>query len=199
MDNARFCPNCGTEQDNIPAIKRAAVKWMVLTGVCTFFLFVASGIPAVEISALFQWALYSLAGLHNLIGTIVLFSCVAVVVSLLTKRYEVITIIGNGYVLFFILIFAIYQTLQAIYKYVFIYSAPGIWIFLFFAVCLSILGAKCGLSSNIGGYNEFFEEWKWQSKKYVVLFGYAVSGVKLSTLLAVTMTYLVITSDLWSK
>ena len=199
MDNARFCPNCGTEQDDIPALKSASIKWMVLTGVCTFFLFVASGIPAVEISALFQWALYSLAGLHDLIGTIVFFSCVAIVVSLLTKRYEIITIIGNGYVMFLIMIFAIYQTLLIMYKYVFIYSAPGIWIFLFFSVCLCIVGVMCGLSSNIGGYTNFLEEWKWQSKKYVVLFGYAVSGVKLSCLLAVTMSYLVLTSDLWSK
>ena len=212
IDVAKFCPKCGTPQlaekrtdvaqhenmtkkEMIPNVVTASKKSkaIAILGIAITIFSVFS--PVIVISG-FRYMVLTLVDFSGLLSMMVLTSCGVAAFGILRKKYELITIMSNGLMLYFIMIIGIYLRVVSQSVMVFLDIVIGGFIFFFGILIMGIGGVLCGLSYNSDESRGFVSQWFFDSKKPIVLYMQSFSGLLVSVALGVLLVMLTFTAEI---
>lgn len=132
----------------------------------------------------------------GLLSIMILVSCGVAAYGILRKKYELITIMSNGLMLYFIMIIGIYLRVVSQSVMVFLDIVIGGFIFFFGIVIMGIGGVLCGLSYNSNESRGFISQWFYASKKSLILYMQSFSGLLVSAALGILLVMLTFTAEI---
>ncbi len=213
IDVAKFCPKCGIPQlsydnadakDFVETSEREEVscnnetaskksKSIAILGIAITIFSVFS--PVISLSG-FRYMVLTLMDFSGMLSVMVLASCGIAVYGILKKQYELITIMSNGLILYFVTIIGIYLRVVSQSVMVFLDIVIGGFIFFFGIVIMSIGGVLCGLSAESDTSRNFISQWLRDSKKSITIYMQNFSGVLISISLGILLVLLTFTAEI---
>lgn len=199
IDVAKFCPKCGTpqvpEKEIIANVETASKKSkaIAILGIAITIFSVFS--PVIVISG-FRYIVLTLMDFSGLLSIMILVSCGVAAYGILRKKYELITIMSNGLMLYFIMIIGIYLRVVSQSVMVFLDIVIGGFIFFFGIVIMGIGGVLCGLNYNSNESRGFISQWFYASKKSLILYMQSFSGLLVSAALGILLVMLTFTAEI---
>lgn len=181
------------EENNNPSNVSSASKIVAVIGIAIIILSIFS--PMLVITG-FRYMVLSLMDLSGLLSVTVIISCAMAILGILLKKYEFITIVSNGLIIYFFAIIGLYLRAIDGAAMVFLDITFGALIFLFGAVIMEIGGILCGLSADSEEKRNFITQWFHYSKKSVSFNDKNISGLLISPALGILLVMLTFTAEL---
>lgn len=217
LDIAKFCPKCGVPQlqpnisnsvENIAPVPvrkdliehnipiRASKIGILITFIGIVVTIFSVFSPVIVISG-FRYMVLTLMDFSKWLSLIVLTVCFVSIYGLLKQKYELITVMSNALMLYFITIIGIYLKMVSQAYMVFLDIVIGGVIFFFGVIIMEIGGVVCGLSSDSTKSINIFSKWFHHSKRAIVFYKRSFSGLLVSVTFGVIMVLLTFAAEIF--
>ena len=181
------------EENNNPSNVSSASKIVAFIGIAITVLSIF--LPMLVITG-FRYMVLSLMDLSGLLSATVIISCVVAILGIFAKKYELVTIVSNGLIIYFFAIMGLYLRAIDGAAMVFLDITFGALVFLFGVVIMEIGGILCGLSADSEEKRNFITQWFHYSKKPISFNDKNISGFLISPALGILLVMVTFTAEL---